>query len=191
MSLPELFEKTRQNLDLTEEALAVAAPGSGTTLTFSMEDQEQEQWCWAAVAVSVSLFYDSSSGWIQCDLVNAEFNRSDCCSNGGPTVCNKPWGLDRALTRTNNLNRMAAGAATFQDVNTEIENGSPLGCRIGWPGGAGHFVVLHGYSASIGGSVISVEVADPIYGPSTYAFDNFRTSYRNTGTWTHSYYTVS
>jgi hypothetical protein len=76
-------------------------------------------------------------------------------------------------------------------MNTQIENGNPLGCRIGWNGGGGHFVILHGYTNKTGASSTEnwVDVADPWYGPSSVLYDDFRTKYQKTGQWTHSYTT--
>jgi hypothetical protein len=189
MSLPDLLKTTKQKLDPMGALSAVggAAPASSATLSFSEQTQEQDQWCWAAVTVSVSHFYDPASGWIQCSLVNAEFGRGDCCWNGNASPCNQPWSLDSPLSRTANLNRMEGNATLFQDLIIEIDRGRLLGCRIGWTSGGGHFVVIQGYSDGANGSWVSV--ADPFYGPSTYTYDSFCTSYRNSGQWTHSYYT--
>lgn len=194
MSLPNLFESTRQQLDAAESpsALGGASP-SGTTLNFTMEHQTQTEWCWAAVSVSVSHFYDSSSSWTQCDVVNAELSLSDCCKTGSSIECNQPWYLDKALQRTSNLNTMSAGSTSYMNLNTEIENGNPLGCRIGWSLGGGHFVILHGYTNKMVGPSTEnwVDVGDPWYGPSSVLYDDFRTKYQNAGKWTHTYSTQS
>lgn|SRR2546425_3447556 len=189
MSLPEFLKKTKQKLDPMGLLSAVggAPQALSRTLLFSEETQQQDQWCWAAVTVSISHFYDAASDWTQCTLVNAELSRSDCCWNGSTLSCNRPWTLERPLSRTNNLNWMDGSAAAFPDVVTEIDNHRPLGCRVGWSAGGGHFVVVHGYSDGANGSWVSV--ADPFYGPSTYTYDVFCTSYRNSGQWTHSCYT--
>jgi len=192
MQLPELIESTRKQIDPSGTLSAIGgAPPSGTSLTFLMQQQEQTEWCWAATAVSVSIFYDTHSSWTQCKVVNAELSLSACCNNGSSTQCNQPWYLDRALQRTSNLNSMSSGAATYKTLNTEVENSHPLGCRIGWNLGGGHFVALHGYSNKISGPTTEnwVDVADPFYGSSSMLYDNFRTKYQNAGTWTHSYST--
>lgn len=191
MSLPELLKKTTQKLDPTGLLSAVggAPQTSSGDLTFSEETQEQDQWCWAAVTVSISHFYDAASVWTQCTLVNAELNRGDCCWNGSVSPCNRPWTLNDPLSRTNNLNWMDGAAVAFPDIIIEINNRRPLCCRIAWASGGGHFVVMQGYSDGANGPWVSV--ADPFYGPSTYDYDAFCTSYRNSGQWTHSYYTQS
>ena len=73
--------------------------GSARTCGLTVEHQTQTQWCWAAVSNSVSHFYDAGSTWTQCTIVNAELGQSTCCSNGSSSACNKPWYLDKALTR--------------------------------------------------------------------------------------------
>lgn len=188
MSLPKLLQTTKQKITLPMIDSAMGgAPPNAATLPFSQQTQQQDQWCWAAVTVSVSLFYNAGSGWSQCSLVNAEFGRSDCCMNGGLSFCNQPHVLDKPLSRTGNLNVMRQTAAPFPDVASEIDNKHPLGCRIGWTAGGGHFVVVHGYSDGANGSWVNV--ADPFYGPSTYVYSVFCTSYRNSGQCTHSYFT--
>lgn len=188
MSLPKLLQTTKLEIKLPMIDSAMGgAPQSAATLPYSQQTQQQDQWCWAAVTVSVSLFYNASSGWSQCSLVNAELSRSDCCMNGGLSVCNQPRVLDAPLSRTGNLNQMTVSSTLFPDVVSEIGSKHPLSCRIGWPDGAGHFVVVHGYSNGANGSWVTVE--DPFFGPSTYVYSVFCTSYRNSGTWTHSYFT--
>lgn len=187
MSLPKLLQTTKQKIKLPATAAMGGAPPSAATLPFSQQTQQQDQWCWAAVTVSVSLFYNATSGWSQCSLVNAEFSRGDCCWNGSSSTCNKPWTLDNPLSRTGNLNAMHLSSAPFPDVVSEIGSKHPLGCRIGWTNGGGHFVVVHGYSDGANGSWVTVE--DPFFGPSTYVYSVFCMSYRNSGKWTHSYFT--
>lgn len=157
-------------------------------LGFPMQKQQQTQWCWSAVATSTSLFYNPRSGWTQCILVNQEFNQNSCCQSGNGSSCNKPWYLERALQRTGNLERWNAGAASFNQVQQEIDARHPLGVRIGWSGGGGHFVILDGYDA---GNGQNLSIKDPWYGQSTYSYNAFKTGYQGMGSWTHSYYTKS
>jgi hypothetical protein len=156
-------------------------------LGFAMQAQLQTQWCWAACSVSVSLFYDSASSWTQCSVVNAELGQTTCCQNGSTSQCNQPWYLDRALTRTGNLTSWSAGTATIAQIRSQIRSGRPLGARIGWSGGGGHFVTIVGYRACDPDEYI--DVRDPIYGSSDISLATFTTSYQSTGSWTHTYYT--
>jgi Papain-like cysteine protease AvrRpt2 len=148
-----------------------------------MQHQEQTNWCWAATAASVSAFFNPSTTWTQCKIVNAELGRTGCCTNGSSSYCNISWYLDRALTRTGNFVSMSWGTGTMSDVKNEIDNNRPLGVRIGWSGGGGHFVALDGYSQTFN----MVAVDDPWYGASDVDLAVFQTSYQGSGSWTHSY----
>ena len=156
-------------------------------LAFSMQAQLQTQWCWAACSASVSLFYDSASTWTQCTIVNAELGQTTCCQNGSTAQCNQPWYLDRALTRTGNLASWSGGTATIAQIRSEIGAGRPVGARIGWSNGGGHFVMIAGYRACDPDEYI--DVRDPIYGSSDIPLATFTSSYQTTGSWTHTYYT--
>lgn len=156
-------------------------------LSFTMEHQQQTQWCWAAVSTSVSHYYDASSAWTQCTVVNGELGQSTCCKSGSSAACNQPWYLDLALTRTGNLAAVSAGTTSFAGTRGEIDAGRPLGARIGWSGGGGHFVVLAGYKPDPGSERVAIE--DPWYGASDIALSTFTSSYQGTGSWTHSYTT--
>lgn len=158
-------------------------------LAFTMQPQQQTQWCWAAVSTSVSLFYDPSSTWTQCTVANAELGQTTCCQNGSSAACNVPWFLDRALQRTGNLNAFSSGVTSFADVRTETNAGRPLGVRIGWSGGGGHFVVIEGYKPGLGPQRVAID--DPWWGASDLTYAAFQSSYQGTGSWTHSYTTVS
>jgi hypothetical protein len=154
-----------------------------------METQQQTQWCWAAVAVSVSKFYEASSTITQCRVANMVLGQNGCCAN--PAPCNVDNFLEDALGEAGHFNRLDFDL-TFSDVDGEMRQGRPLGCRIGWFGGGGHFVVIHGTSTDASGGSFKnwVAVADPLYGPSDYLIDDFASAYRQgSGEWTHSYFT--
>lgn len=155
-------------------------------LAFSMQLQLQSQWCWAACSASVSSFYSSASVWTQCTVVNAQLGQSTCCQDGSTAQCNQPWYLNLALTQTGNLASWSGGTATMAQIMPEILHGRPVGARIGWSGGGGHFVVIAGYLCD---SVPYLDIQDPIYGSSDVALATFTTSYQGTGSWTHTYYT--
>jgi Papain-like cysteine protease AvrRpt2 len=151
-----------------------------------VQDQLQSQWCWAACSTSVSHFYDAASGWTQCTVVNAELGETGCCQTGSRARCNRPWYLDRALTRTGNLARRASGAAPLSRIRAELAAGRPVGARIGWTGGGGHFVMICGCLNDATGML---EVRDPIYGTSEISIASFASGYQGSGSWTHTYYT--
>jgi len=158
------------------------------SLGFDMQLQTQSNWCWAATATSVSHYYWWFSPWVQCTVANAELGRNDACNNPVPAGANVPWYLDKALTRTNNFVSIT-GAATFQQVRNEIDAGRPVGARIGWNGGGGHFMVIYGYSLIAGTTYFDID--DPIYGKSHLTVNDFSTNYQGSGTWTHTYFTKS
>jgi Papain-like cysteine protease AvrRpt2 len=165
---------------------AAAAEGK-RTLPLSLQHQLQTNWCWAACASSASAFYDGTSTWGQCTVVNAELTQMSCCDDGASGTCNVPWYLDRALRRTGNFTSKQSGRASWNTVRDEIRAGRPVGARIGWKGGGGHFVMLTGYRSAAG--VREVEVQDPWTGRSSLPIDVFATNYKNSGTWTHTYLT--
>lgn len=192
MSLPEVFEGTRKPLDLAGAMAAAPStlPGAGKTLGFNIEMQEQTQWCWAAVAVSVARFYQPSNTLTQCRVANMVLGTNGCCSNPGP--CNIDNYLEDALGAVAHYRDIEPEPLPFSDVNGEITSDRPLGCRIGWFGGGGHFVVIHGASVDGSGAAVKrwVAIADPLYGPSDYLIQKFTSGYRqDTGEWTHSYFT--
>lgn len=154
-------------------------------LPFNMQMQTQSNWCWAATATSVSHYFWRWSTWTQCRVANAELGHTDCCQTPVPSECNVPWYLDRALTRTQNFVSIT-GRVSFDQVRDEINAGRPVGARIGWSGGGGHFMVIYGYSLIGGGEHFDID--DPIYGKSHIPVSEFSNSYQGTGSWTHTYF---
>ncbi|MCA8880757.1 MAG: C39 family peptidase [Rhodobacteraceae bacterium] len=162
---------------------------SSKQLSFDMQLQTQGNWCWAATATSVSHFYWRFSSWTQCKVASAELDRTDCCNGTVPSPCNVPWYLDRALSRTNNFVSYMGGQASFATVKAEIDAGRPVGARIGWSGGGGHFMVIYGYSRV--GAVEYFDIDDPIYGKTHLTVADFASNYQGSGSWTHTYFTKS
>jgi hypothetical protein len=157
---------------------------------FQVQAQLQPNWCWSAVSTSVSHFYNPASACTQCALANAELGQTTCCADGTTAQCNRDWYLDRALTRTGNLQSWVGNPVVLGDIEHELNAGRPLGVRIGWQGGGGHFVVLAGYSdPGTGPGFLNIE--DPFYGKSRMPYSAFRNAYQGSGEWTHTYYTRS
>ncbi|QYF93256.1 C39 family peptidase [Massilia sp. PAMC28688] len=157
-------------------------------LPFEMQAQTQSNWCWAATAVSVSRYFWRWSTWTQCRVANAELGQRGCCGDPSQAACNVPWYLDRSLTRTRNFVSIT-GAVSFEQVRAEIDKGRPVGARIGWSGGGGHFMVIYGYSTIGGGEYFDID--DPIYGKSHLPVSEFTSGYQGTGSWTHTYFLKS
>jgi hypothetical protein len=161
-----------------------AAPKQNS-LNLSMEPQKQTNWCWAAVSYSVNAHFGGTS-WSQCRIAEEELQHADCCTNP-QQGCNRSWFLQKALTRVGNLQRFTGGAKTFAALVSEIDNGLPLACRIGWTLGGGHFVAIDGYLEQ--DTVQDVDVCDPWFGDATMSYDTFVKNYQGKGSWTHSYTT--
>lgn len=159
------------------------APPAQKALPFTMQHQSQTNWCWAAVTASIATFL-KNQGWTQCRVVNEDLGQSSCCGNGDSSQCNVPYFLDKALTHVGNLASYVANPLPIARVESEIDGGRPIGVRIGWSSGGGHFVAVTGYS---GTSIVDVQ--DPWFGPSTHDYTEFCQRYLGGGRWTHSYST--
>jgi len=155
-------------------------------LPFNMEHQTQTNWCWAATSKSVSYFYSVFSPWTQCKIASAELSNS-CCNSPVPSACNVPWYLNNALTRTNNFVSVQNGTITWSQVQQQLQAGLVVGARIGWSGGGGDFMTIHGVSSS--GFNQYLHIDDPIYGKSVLTWNQFATNYQGSGSWTHTYFT--
>lgn len=189
MNLPEYaYVSSRAYSTLLKDLTIFGKLFQSKQLAFLMEAQTQTNWCWAATATSVSHFYWSWSSWTQCKVAGAELGRTDCCNSTVPSACNVPWYLDKALTRTKNFVSIT-GQVSFQQVRDEIDAGRPVGARIGWNGGGGHFMVIYGYSRVLGTEYFDID--DPIYGKSHLTVSDFSTNYQGSGSWTHTYFTKS
>jgi hypothetical protein len=190
MNLSEyIYVTSRPYSSLLQEISISGKLFSSKQLAFTMQTQTQSNWCWAATSTSVSHFYWFWSTWTQCRVANGELAHSDCCDSPVPSACNVPWYLDKALTRTHNFVSIIGQQASFQQVREEIDAGRPVGARIGWNGGGGHFTVIYGYSRFLGMEYFDID--DPIYGKSHLAVSDFANNYQGSGTWTHTYFTKS
>jgi hypothetical protein len=152
-----------------------------------MHPQQQSNWCWSAVGISVAQFFNATSWPQQCVLASQELGQTCCPVGTNPAVCDVPWYLERALQRVGHLKNWANGSSPMATIQGEINGQRPLGARIGWNAGGGHFVALSGYSSSPSGDFVTVE--DPIYGQSTLLLSTFQTAYQGSGSWTHTYWT--
>ncbi len=153
-------------------------------LPFNMQTQQQSNWCWAAVTTSTSLFYSATSGWTQCSVANGELGLTGCCAAPVPSACNVPWTLNTALSRTGNLASWQTGTITLQAIRTDLQAGHPVGARIAWSGGGGHFVIIEGCDDD---GVLAIE--DPANGATSVDITTFTSSYLGSGSWTHTYIT--
>jgi hypothetical protein len=160
-------------------------------LNFTMQTQLEPNWCWAADSTSISHFYNSASPWTQCKVANKELGRTDCCGSGASGPCNQDGYLNTALGITGNLKNWVAGVEPYATVESQINQQAPLGVRIGWSGGGGHFIALTGYFDInfIFFQFQFVTVDDPLYGRSIIPYNTVVSGYQGSGSWTHSYFT--
>jgi hypothetical protein len=186
MSLRDLIASSRVSYSQLFSLKILDRLYSSVALNFNMQPQTQTNWCWAATSTSVSHYYSSISRWTQCKVANGELGHSDCCNSPVPSACNVSWYLDRALTRTENFVSIT-GPVTFEAVRSEIEAGRPVGARIGWAGGGGHFMCIYGCDVIAG--IQHFDIDDPIFGKTQPTVATFSSSYQGNGTWTHTYYT--
>jgi hypothetical protein len=177
-----VFQTSVVPLGLKSEPLGGALPAR-RSLNFTMQHQRQTQWCWAAVTSSVAAFFRNPL-WTQCRVVNDGLGQAACCADGFSAACNRPWYLDKSLGRTGNLGAYSTGPLSLAQVRSELDAECPIGVRIGWAGGGGHFVAVGGYS-----DPQLVDVRDPWFGISVLDYTQFRTGYQGNGRWTHSYRT--
>jgi hypothetical protein len=157
-------------------------------LDFVMQDQQQTNWCWSACTVSVERYYNPASGLTQCDLVNTEFGRNDCCNAGGSAACNQGNWPQTPMTRLGRLHEDLRRSLTVMQVAAELANSAPFIADILWQNGAGsHVLAVHGRSQVDGTEYVTV--ADPWYGNSVVAYNTFLNQYQGIGTWRYSYTT--
>lgn len=157
-------------------------------LDFVMSHQQQQNWCWAAVALTVTRYYNTTSTWIsQCQIASSGLGFMCCPYGRNCQDCDTPWRLDLALGVTNNFNTWAPGQASISQIVVEIDGGKPLGVRIGWSNGTGHFCCITGYWMCDGETMLHIE--DPECGWWHISYTDFCSQHQGDGIWTDSYWT--
>ena len=154
-------------------------------LSIEVQRQRQSNWCWAACTSSVAAFLGSGGRPSQCELAGEAHDERGCCAEKPSEKCNRPWYLDRALKLVDRFDDKRKGPADWGTIQAEIDAGRPLGVRIGWRGGGGHFVLITGYRAVVRTPFVRVE--DPWTGVSELTIGELSTRYKGNGTWTHTY----
>lgn len=154
-------------------------------LEFEMQPQEQTNWCWAATTASVSYFFNPNSHWgTQCNVVNTHLGRTDACTNGSSSLCNKTTNLQTPLKKAGHLRgRRLTGRGLWSSIKREIDSNRPLCVRVQWEGGGGHFLAIDGYHVGLN----MVAIDDPWYGASDVSLPIFQSKYLGAGSWSHSY----
>lgn len=151
---------------------------------FPMQKQQESNWCWAATSTSVDHWYNPSSTVTQCQVVNAQLGRNDCCNNPGSSNCNVYGYLDKALNYLGRLDHMDSSTETYATIVGQVVTMHPLGIRVAWSGGGAHFIAATGHEQ---GDMVVID--DPIYGTSVVYYTTLFGTYQGSGNWTHSYFT--
>ena len=151
-------------------------------MPFQIQTQEQDQWCWAAVSASVDRYFSPPSTSTQCSIAHQVLG-GDCCA--APAPCNTPAFLQDALGAVGRFKEFRSGPLSFPDIMDEIGHGLPIGVRIGWFGGGGHFVVIRGFRDGPGVRLLSI--ADPWFVDSIQDFEVFCSNYLDRGEWTDTF----
>jgi Papain-like cysteine protease AvrRpt2 len=154
-------------------------------LDFTVQPQLESNWCWAAVSTSIAHYYNNASTVTQCQVVNDQLGRSDCCQNPGSSHCNVDGYLDKALKYVGHLASTEGSAATYSAISDVIDDGTPPCIRIGWSGGGGHFIGVYGIEPSD-----MLWVTDPIFGQSLASYATLTGgTYQTNGKWTDTFFT--
>jgi hypothetical protein len=163
----------------------VAGLPTAHLLNFTVPAQLESEWCWAAVSTGVAHYYSDSSTISQCQVVNHQLGRTDCCTNPSSKSCNVPGYLDKALSYVGHLKSQQGSAATYSKTSNAVVAGTPPCIRIGWSGGGGHFIGVFGIEPTE-----LLWVTDPIYGPSLVSYSTLTGgTYQGNGSWTNTYFT--
>jgi hypothetical protein len=151
-------------------------------MPFEIETQKQDQWCWAAVSVSIEKYFEGENALSQCEMAHRVLG-PNCCA--APVPCNTAARLQIALGEIHKLRQTLTRTLSFEETKEEIGKGFPVGVRIGWFGGGGHFVVICGYRDPAGAELLSI--ADPWFVDSIQDFHVFSSNYLGLGQWTDTF----
>ncbi|CAN7324124.1 hypothetical protein ELH58_10355 [Rhizobium ruizarguesonis] len=164
----------------------------GRSFNFTIQRQEQTNWCWAAVSATVVQYYHNETYWKQCDIVTEALKEDACFGDASAPHINKQWELDKALSIVGCLKMMTDKNVPEEVVFHEIAERRPLGARIHWKGGGGHFVVIRGWFIGEDDALWYV-VEDPVKnggGTRTMPAAKFEKAFGRLGhgSWSHSYF---
>jgi hypothetical protein len=181
------LQETAVPLTLTRQKLTRHAQ-ERQTLDLVMPNQGQDEWCWAAVAAGINNLLSPAQQLNPCDVASSVLGQV-CCQDKPCKECLTDYYLEVALDDLKHLNGdPTQGALPFQDLMTDIKNSHPVGVRIEWSGGSGHFVAIDGYGLDDTGQQM-VDVQDPANGHWYHPYDLFCTNYLGGGKWSFTYRT--
>src|ERR1017187_10062469 len=157
-------------------------------LNLEVEPQQGDLLCWAAVAASIARFYNPLSPWTQCSVASQVLNSAECCQS--MSSCNRESSLESALQATAHLAAPPIFRLAFQQIKDELDQQHPIGIRIAFSIGVGHFVALSAYDDAVVGQE-TVTLSDPTGLDHTVLYPNLLQpgGYPGGGMWTHSYFT--
>ena len=189
--------ENRMGLRLAADAQTNVLVKSVAVMRFEIEKQRRGNWCWAAVTNSLLSFFDAANERTQCDLVKECFGRSkehktetNCCEFSRRKECNRTFKLVDALDNMGLSSSRCNYPLSLSEIREQINQGAPVGVRIGWKSGGGHFVVITavGPPDPRGESHTWLRIADPKDPAASYlTYRTLKSRYKGEGSWTHSY----
>jgi hypothetical protein len=170
-------------------------------------NQAQDQWCWAAAAASIYNYYGAHAtperiSQPQCAFVpdqvrgfscRLKLRNGSCFKESCPNPdTNRPEQLKRELQKWDLLefaidcdgteqrcgDRVFSGGFDWQEVETYIDAGRPIGIRVmvsmGFTGAVSHFLVIVGYYRRPAERIV---IWDPNYGERHLTLDELTSLY--------------
>jgi hypothetical protein len=216
MQLPSLLVQSKKKLSLpsppsvylkAETEMAVSPLGDNLALALAenlvpppfpnplafeleLQPDDRNNWCWAAVAVSISRYFNPESPWTLERLVETIFSQNDFCDSDNLDC---QWCLQNALFTTCNFTEIsgppdALNPEVISRIQQEIAEGRPVACRVRYPEGAGHFVVIYGIDTT--GDQPILQIRDPQTAtPLNLPLDTLLNDYNWGARWTDCYFT--
>ncbi|HWQ33686.1 MAG TPA: papain-like cysteine protease family protein [Blastocatellia bacterium] len=170
---------------------------SASIMRFDLQRQQQSNWCWAAVTTSLLNFFNEENTHTQCQVVQqclsllSDFDASvtDCIQHSRSKACNRTFKLPDALDEMDLHFSRCNYPLTLDEVRQQIHAGVPVGVRIGWRGGGGHFVLITAVFDDPEGEMQSwLRISDPLDQAASYiTWQTLKKRYKGSGQWTHSY----
>lgn len=144
----------------------------------AMTGQEETNWCWSAVTQAVLGFLRGAAP--SQEAVASDHARHSgklytcapperkktagraCADVACQASCNDAHILRVVLNEQGCFDSVisANSPPTFQQIQTEIDAGRPVPCRIQWNVGGGHFIIVSGWTVGADG-IERVHVLDP------------------------------
>jgi Trypsin/Trypsin-like peptidase domain len=137
--------------------------------------KQKSNWDAPAIMLALAHFYGKGLG-SQADWAQALSGNTEDVT----TSLQQMAGLAEMIGLTATV---VASPISTTEVKTTIDRGGVVVCRISWPEGAGHFVLISGYRKDGGGYY---RVMDPNDGTQVISVESLLAEYRGSGFWTES-----